>query len=192
MVGALFLCGKDENLQPPKKAEINEKPLSAVGSRGRRAQGMPACRSIPMPRRTRAPARSRVKSDIGIRQKRAKSRSCEAEMHQQGTSKTRSSDEGSPSGVSAGSCCPHHVAARRISKQLEQAQAVFFYACVFSRGRDRARSGNGANNAPFPSSQAAKSPPGSLQESACSSSSHKTRYAIFAGVLKVRKRLLAP
>ena len=34
MVGALFLCGKDENLQPPKKAEINEKPLSAVGSRG--------------------------------------------------------------------------------------------------------------------------------------------------------------
>ena len=88
MVGALFLCGKDENLQPPKKAEINEKPLSAVGSRGRRVRGMPACRSISMPRRTRAPARSRVKSDIGIRQKRAKPRSCEAEMHQQGTSKT--------------------------------------------------------------------------------------------------------
>ena len=130
MVGALFLCGKDENLQPPKKAEINEKPLSAVGSRGRRVRGMPACRSISMPRRTRAPARSRVKSDIGIRQKRAKPRSCEAEMHQQGTSKTRSSDEGTPSGVSAGSCCPHHVAARRISKQLEEAQAVFFYACV--------------------------------------------------------------
>ena len=38
----------------------------------------------------------------------------------------------------------------------------------FSRGRDRARSGNGAHYAPFPSSQAAKSPPGSLQESACS------------------------
>ena len=30
------------------------------------------------------------------------------------------------------------------------------------------RSGNGANNAPFPSSKAAKSPPGSLQESAFS------------------------
>ena len=57
-------------------------------------------------------------------------RSCEAEMHQQGTSKTRSSDEGTPSGVSAGSCCPHHVAARRILKQLEFAQAVFFCACV--------------------------------------------------------------
>ena len=40
----------------------------------------------------------------------------------------------------------HHVAARRILKQLEQAQAVFFCACV--------------------------------------SSSHKTRFAIFAGALK--------
>ena len=64
-------------------------------------------------------------------------RSCEAEMHQQETSKTRSSDEGTPSGVSAGSCCPHHVAARRISKQLEQAKAVFFYACVFFSRKTR-------------------------------------------------------
>ena len=72
MVGALFLCGKDENLQPPKKAEINEKPLSAVGSRGRRAQGMPACRSIPMPRRTMAAARSRVKSGIEDQAKESK------------------------------------------------------------------------------------------------------------------------
>ena len=39
---------------------------------------------------------------------------------------------------------------------------------TFSRGRNRARSGNGAHNAPFPSSQTAKSPPGSLQESVCS------------------------
>ena len=36
----------------------------------------------------------------------------------------------------------HHVAARRILKQLEQPRAVFSYACVFLRGRDRARSGN--------------------------------------------------
>ena len=32
----------------------------------------------------------------------------------------------------------HHVAARRILKQLEFAQAVFFCACVFSRGSARA------------------------------------------------------
>ena len=37
-----------------------------------------------------------------------------------------------------------------------------------SRGRNRAQSGNGTYNVPFPSSQAAKSPPGFLQESACS------------------------
>ena len=37
-----------------------------------------------------------------------------------------------------------------------------------SRGRDRARSGNGTLHVPFPSSQVAKSPPGSLQESTCS------------------------
>ena len=165
MVGALFLCGKDENLQPPKKAEINEKPLSAVGSRGRRVRGMPACRSISMPRRTRAPARSRVKSDIGIRQKRAKPRSCEAEMHQQGTSKTRSSDEGTLSGVSAGSCCPHHVAARRILKQLEFAQAVFFCACVFSSRKTRYATFAGALKL-----------------------SHKTRFAIFAGALKLSRK----
>ena len=53
-------------------AMINEKLLSAVGSRGRRAQGMPACRSIPMPRRTRAAARSRVKSGIGDQAKESK------------------------------------------------------------------------------------------------------------------------
>ena len=39
---------------------------------------------------------------------------------------------------------------------------------TFSRGRDRARSGNGTLHVPFPSSQVAKSPPGSLQESTCS------------------------
>ena len=85
----------------PKKAfreksflgALKGKPVSAaVGSRGRRVQGMPACRSIPMPRHTRAAARSRVKPDIGIRQKRAKPRSCEAEKLRQETSKTRSSD----------------------------------------------------------------------------------------------------
>ena len=39
---------------------------------------------------------------------------------------------------------------------------------TFSRGRDRARSGNGTLHVPFPSSQVAKSLPGSLQESTCS------------------------
>ncbi len=34
-----------------------------------------------------------------------------------------------------------------------------------ARGRDRARAGNGAHKAPCPSSQVAKSPPGSSQES---------------------------
>ena len=37
------------------------------------------------------------------------------------------------------------------------------------------RSGNGAHNAPFPSSQMAKSPPGSLQESICSPSGREAR-----------------
>ena len=88
-------------------------------------------------------------------------RSCEAEMHQQGTSKTRSSDEGTPSGVSAGSCCPHHVAARRILKQLEFAQAVFFCACVSFSHKTRFAIFAGALKL-----------------------SHKTRFAIFAGALK--------
>ena len=39
---------------------------------------------------------------------------------------------------------------------------------TFSRGRDRARSGNSTLHVPFPSSQVAKSTPGSLQESTCS------------------------
>ena len=38
----------------------------------------------------------------------------------------------------------------------------------FSRGRDRARSGNGTPHLPFPSSKAVKAPPGLCQESAFS------------------------
>ena len=38
----------------------------------------------------------------------------------------------------------------------------------FSRGRDRARSGNGTLHVPFPSSKAVKAPPGLCQESTCS------------------------
>ena len=69
-----------------------------------------------------------------------------------------------------------------------------------SRGGNRARSRNGANNAPFLSSQAAKSPPRRgkafwsaarfvcrMTLYACHSSSHKTRCAIFAGALKGKK-----
>ena len=37
-----------------------------------------------------------------------------------------------------------------------------------SRGRDRARSGNGTLHVPFPSSQVVKAPPGLCQESTCS------------------------
>ena len=39
---------------------------------------------------------------------------------------------------------------------------------TFSRGGNRARSGDAPNNGASPSSQAANSPPGSLQENACS------------------------
>ena len=79
-------------------------------------QGMYACRSAPKLRSREASARKQVKPEaptpdaFGIARAKPK--------------------YGTPSGVSAGSCCPHHVAARRISKQLEEAQAVFFYACV--------------------------------------------------------------
>ena len=41
--------------------------ISAVGSRDRRARGMPACRSIPMPRRTRAAARSGAEPEAPTR-----------------------------------------------------------------------------------------------------------------------------
>ena len=64
MVGALFFVRKGREPTAAERAGINEKLLSAVGSRGRRVRGMPACRSIPKPRRTRASARSRVKPDI--------------------------------------------------------------------------------------------------------------------------------
>ena len=90
--------------------------MSAVGSRDRRGIGMLLQAGIPMPRRTRASARSGAEPEaptpdaFGIARAKPK--------------------YGTPSGVSAGSCCPHHVAARRISKQLEETQAVFFYACV--------------------------------------------------------------
>ena len=74
-----------------------------------------------------------------------------------------------------------------------------------SRGRDRARSGNGTLHVPFPSSQMAKSPPRRgkafwsaarfvcrMTLYACRSSSHKTRYAIFVGTLKDKKALSRP
>ena len=79
-------------------------------------QGMYACRSAPKLRSREASARKQVKPEaptpdaFGIARAKPK--------------------YGTPSGVSAGSCCPHHIAARRISKQLEETQAVFFYACV--------------------------------------------------------------
>ena len=72
-------------------------------------QGMYACRSAPKLRSREASARKQVKPEaptpdaFGIARAKPK--------------------YGTPSGVSAGSCCPHHVAARRISKQLEEAQA---------------------------------------------------------------------
>ena len=45
---------------------------------------------------------------------------------------------------------------------------------LLSRGRIRARSGNGANNAPFPSSQVGNATLWRCQESTCSPSSHKS------------------
>ena len=57
-----------------------------------------------------------------------------------------------------------------------------------SRGRDRARSGNGTLHVPFPSSQAAKSPPGSLQESACSPPRRRLQY----GIVHSKKALSHP
>ena len=58
----------------------------------------------------------------------------------------------------------------------------------FSRGGNRARSGNGANNAPFLSSQAAKSPPGSLHESACSPPRRRLQY----GILQIQEAFTRP
>ena len=84
-------------------------------------------------------------------------------------------------------------------------QPLRFLRLLFSRGSARARSGNDAHNAPFPSLKAVKAPPRRgkafwsaarfvcrMTLYACRSSSHKTRYAIFAGALKAKKALSRP
>ena len=65
------------------------------------------------------------------------------------------------------------VGARHISQASARRRTPRFFSLSFSRGRTRARSKNAPENGAFLSSQAAKSPPGSLQESACSPSSRK-------------------
>ena len=74
-----------------------------------------------------------------------------------------------------------------------------------AQGKRRARLGNGAHNAPFPSSQMVNATPrrGKAVWSAarfvcrmtlyaCRSSSRKTRHAIFAGALKAKKAFARP
>ena len=64
---------------------------------------------------------------------------------------------------------PEEEAKIRIKQPLRHGtEASFGCRATVSRGRARARSGNAPNNGAFPSSQMAKSPPGSLQESICS------------------------
>ena len=77
-----------------------------------------------------------------------------------------------PPRTSSGRCLTSLMRNIRCGKKLLPSA---LRAATVSRGRDRARSGSGAHNAPFPSSQAAKSPPGSLQENTCSPSKREAR-----------------
>ena len=93
--------------------------------------------------------------------------------------------QGDPFGVSANSCRPHHVAARRITKQLGVLPSCFSLRLLFSRGGNRARSGNDTLHVPFPSSQVVKATPWLCQESTCSPFSQKSLPGqIFLGALR--------
>ena len=57
---------------------------------------------------------------------------------------------------------------------------------LISRGRNRARSGNGTPHVPFPSSKAVKAPPGLCQESAFSPPWEEPRGSSFPLLLKIK------